>query len=105
MRSHLSTLIPRMIRAAMKNTSCRFRVVAAGIDNQNRIISIASNRPRLRTRGHHAEERVIFSSPASLRKIIILRVGARGDLLPIHPCRMCQKLASRRGIVVESVEP
>ncbi len=105
MRSHLSILIPRMIRAAMLVHSCRYRVVAAGIDDRNRIISLATNRPRLRTRGQHAEERIIFSSPLSLRKIIILRVGSRGNLLPIDPCKMCKKLADRRGIIVESVKP
>lgn len=101
--SHISTLVPRMIRAGLRVDDCRYRVVAAGIDNRNRIISIATNRPKLRTRGEHAEERVIFSSPKSLSRILILRVGARGNLLPIHPCRWCRKLAERRGIVIESI--
>ncbi len=104
MRAHISTLIPRMIRAGMKNHSCVFRVVAAGIDSRNRIISIATNRPRFQNRGLHAEERIIYSSPRSLAKILILRIGARGDLLPIHPCRLCQKQASKRNIVIESIE-
>lgn len=103
MRAHISTLIPRMIRAGMKNHSCVFRVVAAGIDSRNRIISIATNRPRFQNRGLHAEERIIYSSPRSLAKILILRIGARGDLLPIHPCRLCHKQAGKRNIVIESI--
>lgn len=103
MRCHITHLIPRMIRVGLANRTCRFRVVAAGIDYRNRIISIASNRPRLETRGLHAEERVIFTSPKTLTRILILRVGARGDLLPIDPCRMCAKLARDRGIEIVSI--
>ena len=104
MRSHISTLIPRMIRAGLRVHSCRYRVVAAGIDHNNKIISLFTNRPRLPARGHHAEERVIFSSPKSLRKILILRVGSDGSLLPIDPCKMCRKLARERGITIESIQ-
>jgi hypothetical protein len=104
LRSHISTLIPRMIRAGMRVTDCRFKVVAAGIDHNNRIISIATNKPRFAKRGLHAEERVIYSSPKSLAKILILRVGARGDLLPIHACRLCQKQAEKRGIIIEPIQ-
>jgi hypothetical protein len=39
MRSHISSLIPRMIRAGLRIHSVRYRIVAAGIDNHNRIIS------------------------------------------------------------------
>jgi hypothetical protein len=102
-RAHITTLIPRMIQAGLRVTECRFRVVAAGIDDRNRIIAIATNRPRLKNSGMHAEERLIFCSPKSLSKILILRVGARGDLLPIQPCRWCSKLAAQRGIKIESV--
>lgn len=103
MRSHLSSLIPRMIRAGLK-VNLRYRVVAAGIDNRNRIISLATNSPRLPNRGYHAEERVIFSSPKSLRRILILRVNNRGQMLPIDPCFKCQSLADKRGVTIESVK-
>lgn len=104
MRSHLSTLIPRMIRAAMRVEACRFRVCAVGIDTHRRIISIATNTPRLPTRGLHAEERVMHRTPSNLLdRILLLRVGARGDLLPIHACPHCQKLADKRGIKIERI--
>lgn len=104
MRSHITSLIPRMIRAGLKVHSCRYRVIAAGIDNRNRIISLATNCPRLPNRGFHAEERVIFSSPKSLRKILILRVNNRGQMLPIDPCCKCQSLADKRGISIEKAQ-
>lgn len=103
LRSHISVLVPRMIRAGLRVKECRYRVVAAGIDNKDRIISIATNRPRLKNRGMHAEERVMYASPRSLSRVLILRVGARGNLLPIHPCRWCSKLAKQRGVAIETV--
>lgn len=104
MRSHLSTLVPRMIRAAMRVDSCRFRVCAVGIDKKKRIIAIATNTPRLPTRGLHAEERVMHRAPSGLLdRILLLRVGAKGGLLHIHPCSHCQKLADKRGIKIERI--
>lgn len=100
MKVHISDLVPRMIRAGMKVSQCRYRVIAAGIDHKNRVISIATNRPYLRNRGHHAEERIMFSSPRSLRKIMIIRVSARGEMLKIDPCELCQELARRKGIKI-----
>lgn len=82
---------------------CRFRVIAAGIDYKDRIISLKTNTPRLPNRGMHAEERVIFSSPRSLERIVIARIGARGDILPIDPCARCNKLAAKRGITIERI--
>lgn len=104
MRAHISNLLPRMIRAALKVSSCSYRVVAVGFDRRLRIINIATNLPRLATRGWHAEERIIFSSPRSLSLIQIARVGSYGQLLPIDPCPHCAKLASRRGVRIESVK-
>ncbi len=92
-----------MIRAGLRVHSCKYRVCAVGIDNRDRIISIMTNTPRLPYRGMHAEERVIHASPRSLRRIMILRVGATGNVLPIDPCAHCQKLARKRGVKIERI--
>lgn len=105
MKAHLSTIVPRMIRAALRVKQCRYRIVAVGIDNRNRIISIATNAPRLPLRGLHAEERVIHMSPRSLRRIMLLRVGSKGNLLKIDPCRNCQRLADKRRVSIERISP
>lgn len=39
----------------------------------------------------------------AIDKILILRVGRKGDLLPIEPCEQCCKLALRLGITIESI--
>jgi len=97
---HPSQLITRILRVGLKS-SCRYRVVACGVDSNGTIINIKSNQPRLKTRGAHAEERVIFSSPKTLAKIIIARIGAKGQFLPIDPCDKCQELADKRQVKIE----
>jgi hypothetical protein len=103
MKAHTSTLVSRMIRAGLRVHACRHRVIVAGTDYRGRIITLATNSPRLVTRGFHAEERVIHTSPRTLRRIMLLRIGARGNQLPIDPCSHCQKLANRRGITIERI--
>lgn len=103
MKCHHSNLIPRMIRLGMK-VNLRYRVVAAGIDSKGNIISIKTNQPRLKSQGFHAEERLMFSSPRSLVKIIILRIGVKGELRPIDACSRCLRLATKRGVTIESIK-
>lgn len=92
-----------MLRAGLRVHCCRHSVVAVGLDHRSTIISIATNLPRLPNRGFHAEERVIFSSPKSLKTILIARISKAGLFLPIDACENCARLASKRGIRIESV--
>lgn len=100
MKCHHSTLIDRMVKAGMK-VNLRYKVIAAGISKDGTIISIKTNQPRLKSQGFHAEERLMFSSPKSLVKIMILRIGAKGELRPIHACDRCTRLANKRGVIIE----
>lgn len=101
MHCHSSILISRLIRAALRVHHCRYRVACAGIDHRGRIISIATNAPKLPNRGDHAEERLMRTSPRSLSKIVLIRVNSRGDLLPIDPCHVCQSIADKLGVKIE----
>lgn len=104
MRAHTSTLLDRMRRASTRVSHLRYRVVAAGIDHRGRVISLRTNTPRFPFhRGWPAEELLIHSSPRSLSTIILARFGRRGDLLPIHPCPQCRKLADKFGVKIERV--
>lgn len=103
MRSHLSTIVPRMIKAGLRVRECRYRVIAAGLDSRGRVISIATNTPRLPNRGMHAEERIMHSTPKLLNRILLLRVGAKGQILPTDPYLHCQKLSDKRGVSIERI--
>lgn len=100
MRSHSSVILPRIIRAGLRVTQCRYRVVAVGLDRHHNMIRLCTNSPRLPLRGYHAEERVMHSTPRLLSCILIARVGADGRLLPIDPCPNCQRMADRRGVKI-----
>lgn len=99
-----SSLTQRVIKAGLRSV-CRYRVIAIGYDYRGRIIGITTNTHRLKSRSTHAEERLIHRSPQSLKWIEIARVGARGDFLPIDPCRHCSKIAERRGIRIRRFKP
>lgn len=103
MRCHSSTLISRLIRAALRVEHCRYRVACAGLDYRDRIISIKTNTPKFRSRGDHAEERLMRTSPKSLSRIVLIRVNGRGELLPIDPCPVCSSIASKLGVKIESI--
>lgn len=92
--------------------TCRFRVIAIAIDSTGNIIDIVSNVHRTETgckkgfagsRNWHAEERIIFRNPRSIRKIVIARFNKSGNILKIEPCEHCKKLADERGIKIESL--
>lgn len=102
MRCHYTTLISRLIRAALRVHHCRYRVACAGLDYRGNIISIKTNTPKLPNRGDHAEERLMRSAPRSLSRIVLIRVNGRGELLPIDPCRVCQSIANKLGVKIES---
>lgn len=88
----------------MRHIHIRYKIVAVGLDSRSRPIAIRTNLPRLPLRGLHAEERVIYSCPRYLlSRILIVRVNARGDLLPIDACSHCAKLARRRGVEIVDV--
>lgn len=100
MKSHISTLHTRMIRAALKVTECRYRVAAAGIDHRNRIIGIKVNSPKHVMRGDHAEERLMREMP----RIVIIRVNSKGEMLPIDPCVTCARIADKLGVTIEKIK-
>lgn len=116
MKSNRHTILSRAIRKAHSST-CRYKVVAVGLDYRNRVISIACNRQRhmpvvdsTRTHwhgsGHHAEEILLHNTPRSLSRILIARVNPSGTrLLPIHPCPKCARLARKFGVTIEPLEP
>ena len=104
MKLHLAQLAPRLLRKAATSV-CRSKVAAAGLNHRGKVISIATNTPRLYSPGGgiHAEQHVLFKSPRSLRTILIVRVGRSGRQLPISPCGKCQRFADRFGVNIVSL--
>jgi cytidine deaminase len=89
------------IKKAMQS-QCRFKVSAVGFDNKGKLIGTTMNAPRFSKYGggFHAEMRLMARYGKNLKTIVICRVGNKGDMLPIDPCKMCQNKANELGIKI-----
>lgn len=95
----------RIIKKA-KTSVCRYKIGAIGLNNKGEIINSSTNSPRFAHIGGsiHAEMAVMLKAGPSLSTILICRVGAGGDILPIHPCKVCAKKAKKLGITIVPIE-
>ncbi len=105
MKCNQSQIFERLYKKALESI-CRYRIAAIGIDYRGTPITIANNQPRnlYKGGGIHAEQRVMYKSPKSLKKIIIIRVGDSGEVRPIEPCDICAEKAAELGIKIESIK-
>src|ERR1041385_9211460 len=97
----VSNIKERLIKKANKS-SCKYRVSAVGLNSRGTVIISACNTPRLSKYGGgcHAEMTCMKKAPKSLKTIIILRVGSKGQIRPIDPCDACDKQARQLGIKI-----
>ena len=88
-------------------TPCKFRVSAICLDKRGRVLGIASNLPRLSKKGGgiHAEMAALQKWGVSIDKIMLLRFGGGGDLLPIDPCENCKRILAKLKISVIKFNP
>ena len=99
----------RIWKKALKRKTQGFNVqvvAAIAYSRKGNVLGTAINTPSdvPGMRHRHAEGILMGKYGKAIHKIIILRVGRRGDLLPIEPCEVCKKLALRLGITIEEVE-
>lgn len=94
-------LILRLQKTA-RRSFCRYFVAAAALDARGNVLSVAHNTPRLPKTGgsSHAELRALRKAGPEARSVVLVRVGARGQRLPIHPCAACSKVLEKKGISV-----
>lgn len=97
--------IQRYIKKASKSV-CRFKILAIGFDKKGDCIGNSTNYPRmLKTMGGlHAEINLIRRYGNAIKKIVILRVGHSGNLLPIKPCINCEKVMNKLGIKLFTID-
>jgi cytidine deaminase len=88
-----------------KQSLCRYRISALGMNHKGEIIGSAINKPRFDHKGGglHAESNLISKYGNKLKTIIICRVGLSGNILPIHPCINCYSLANKLGIKIKTI--
>ena len=101
-------LVERSINKGVKlNKDLSHRVLAIGFNDKNDMIGIKSNGFGLsnsKGSGKHAERELIKRYGRKISKIVIIRIGRGGAILPIDPCETCLKVANKLGIKIESFD-
>ena len=80
-------------------------VTAIAVSKKGNVLGTTCNNPSHvpGMRHKHAEGILMARFGKAIDKIFIIRVGRKGNLLPIEPCEQCCKLALRLGITIESI--
>jgi len=93
------------IRKASQS-KCRFKVCAIGLNSKGDLIDAKCNKSKIEKKGmgKHAEIELIKRHGRKIRKIILIRIGGTGNILPIDPCPTCSKIMQRYGIKWETIK-
>ena len=98
----------RLVEKGLKRKRQRYSmqvVTAIAVSKKGNILGSTCNSPSdvPGMRQKHAEGILMARFGKAINKILILRVGRKGNLLPIEPCEQCSKLALRLGITIERI--
>lgn len=98
-------LLPMLIKKMSIYRGLSYRVIAAAYTKHGNLLGTEMNgwremRTVRRGMGKHAEQALIKKFGRKIDTIYILRVGNSGDVLPIHPCESCSRIANKRGIKI-----
>lgn len=102
-------IVKKLVDKAEQTTTC-YRISAIAFNKKGEILGSATNSFKMDGRiagkgsGIHAERRLISRYKNNIHTIIICRIGLGGDILPIDPCEVCKKVASKMGIKIISVK-
>jgi len=93
-----------LIRKAKKSVCC-YKISALGINHKGEILACTFNKPRFNHKGGgiHAEMQLMKIFKTNLKKIFLIRLGSKGNILPIHPCKVCSNKARELNIEVVSL--
>lgn len=100
----------KLIKTKASRSPSKIKISAIAFDNKGDILGTVTNSfnnweiPRKFT-GKHAERDLIVRYGKLVKTILICRVGLSGNILPIDPCPICQKVAKKYGIKIISVLP
>lgn len=84
-------------------SKCTHRISAIGFNKNGDIVAKSTNRHRFNWVGGaiHAEMAVMkVAKRRGIVTILICRIGRSGDILPIHPCKVCKEKADELNIKI-----
>lgn len=88
-----------------KQSKCRYKISAIGVNKKGEIIYKSTNKFRLPKKGSglHAEMEVMKNCGKNLDTIYIVRINKSSELLPIDPCIVCKTKSEELGIKIVSL--
>ena len=88
-----------------KQSQAKYKISAIGLDKKGKVLGSAFNQLRFSKFGGglHAEMLLLHRYGNKVKTIILCRVGKHGSILPIEPCKKCQKILDKLKIKVISV--
>lgn len=98
-------IIEKAIKKAEQST-CKMKVAALGFNRDGACVSAKTNKPRFKRKGGgmHAERLVMAEAKTKgVIKIVICRIGKGSEIRPINPCPICQGIADKLGIKIETI--
>jgi cytidine deaminase len=104
-QNHLKAIVNRL-RNKSFNVRTTYKVTAVAYSSKGDILGYSSNniredfKPKRRGAGVHAERELIKKYGKKIKYIVISRFGNGGNILPIEPCEICQKVANKLGIKI-----
>lgn len=114
-KAKVSIQVEELLKEKASHSDCTYKVSAIAFDKRGDVLGHCTNshakwnvleygegRPRTAI---HAERRMIERYAGLVKTIVICRVGRSGKLRPIDPCPMCQKVAKKYGVKIESIMP
>jgi cytidine deaminase len=89
-----------------KQSYCRYKISAVGLDKNGKIIGSSMNKLRFHHKGGgvHAEIALIKKYGIRLKSMFICRINKQGQLQNIHPCKSCSEVAKKLGIKIYSIK-
>lgn len=96
--------IARAIKKAAQSP-INYRICAIGLNSKGEVLGYAHNTMQannVKERQLHAERHIMLKHP-SVKTIVIVRIGHSGKILPIEPCEICAKMASKNKVKIISV--
>lgn len=88
-----------------KQSICTYRISCIGLNKRGEILGSSTNKFGRcgKGLGRHSEIELIKKYGKRIKVIILCRIGCGGDVLPIEPCKNCQKVIDKMGIKVYTI--
>ena len=98
------------LKKKAEHSPSHIRMAGIAFDKKGDILGVVSNGFRINNvkpakySGDHVEKKLIGRYGNLISKILLMRIGRAGAILPIDPCPKCQKILDKYGIKVITVE-